>query len=115
MRLEITLPSKISATWNYNKRFSYGIKFAVNGSQYSVDGETSSGIPVNQVRFSRVTLGPELGYRLKGPLVFSLYGGMAVGRTYDFELEGGDGVDFSLDNGPFVSFKLSFRPQIGTQ
>jgi len=111
MRLDINLPSSLTAKWNYKKRFSYGLRFSVNGSLYSLDEQTGFGANVDQVRFSRVRLGPEFTYRLKGPLVFSLFGGMAAGRTYEFEVEGVDDVDFSLDSGPFFAVRISFNPQ----
>ena len=111
MRLNINLPSSISATWNYKKDFSYGIKLSVNGSQYSLDAQTATGEQVELTRFSRIRIGPEINYRLGGPLVFSLFGGMAAGRTYEFEIQGIDDVDFSLENGPFFAARLSFKPQ----
>ncbi|MEM9299165.1 MAG: DUF6268 family outer membrane beta-barrel protein [Bacteroidota bacterium] len=112
MRFDVNLPTSLSVKWNYKKRFSYGLKFSVNGSQYSLDEQTDFGAQVDQVDFSRVRLGPEIAYRAKGPLVFSVSGGMATGRTYEFEVEGVDDVDFSLDSGPFFAIRISFKPQV---
>ena len=112
VRFNVNLPSSLSATWNYKNPFSYGLRFSVNGSQYSLDEQTDFGAQVDQVRFSRVRLGPEITYRAKGPLVFSIFCGMAAGRTYQFEVEGLDDVDFSLDSGPFFAARISFKPQV---
>ncbi|MEO1255359.1 MAG: DUF6268 family outer membrane beta-barrel protein [Bacteroidota bacterium] len=111
MKLDINLPFLIRSIWNYQNPFSYGLKLSVNGSQYNFDEESFSGDQVDVANFSRIRIGPELQYRVKGPLVFTLYGGIAANRTYEFELNDGDKTDFSLDNGSFVSFRLSLKPQ----
>lgn len=112
MKLDINLPLLIQSMWNYQNAFSYGLKLSVNGSQYNFEEESFNGSEVNLARFSRVRLGPQLQCVIKGPLVFTLYGGIAANRTYEFELNGADDLDFSLDNGPFVSFRLSLNPQL---
>lgn len=111
MKLDINLPLLIQSMWNYRNAFSYGLKLSVNGSQYNFEDESFNGSEVDLARFSRVRIGPQLQYRIKGPLVFTLSGGIAARRTYEFELNGADDLDFSLDNGPFVSFRLSLKPQ----
>ena len=111
MKLDINLPFLIRSTWNYQNPFSYGLKLSINGSQYNFDEESFSGDQVDVANFSRVRIGPALQYRVRGPLVLTLYGGIAANRTYEFELNNGDETDFSLDNGPFVSFRLSLKPQ----
>lgn len=111
MKLDVNLPFLIQSTWNYQNDFSYAFKIAVNGSQYNFENQFFNGNEVDLANFSRIRIGPELRYRIKGPLVFSLFGGIAANRTYRFELTNGDELDFSLENGPFVSFRLSLRPQ----
>jgi hypothetical protein len=110
LRLDAYLPFLIQGMWNYQKPLSYGLRLSVNGSQYNIDDRTFNGAPVNLANFSRVRLGPEVQYRIKGPLVVSLFGGIAVNRTFEFELEGVEDLDFSLESGPFVSVKLALRP-----
>ncbi len=112
MKLDVNLPFLIQSIWNYQNTFSYGLKLSVNGSQYNFDEESFNGDQVDVANFSRLRIGPELQYRIKGPLVFTVYGGITVNRTYEFELIGADDVDFSLENGPFVSFRLSIKPQL---
>ena len=111
IKLDINLPFLIQPTWNYQNDFSYGLKLSVNGSQYNFDEESFNGDQVDVANFSRLRIGPELQYRLRGPLVFTLFGGITASRTYKFELNNGDALDFNLENGPFVSFRLSLKPQ----
>ncbi len=111
MKLDINLPLLAKMMWNYQNTFSYGWRIAVNGSQYNLNNKSFNGTEVDLARFSRVRLGPEFQYRIKGPLVLTLYGGIAANRTYDFKLIGSDDIDFSLENGPFISFRFSINPQ----
>lgn len=112
MKLDMNLPFYVKTMWNYPNRFSYGLKFDVNGSQYNLNNETFNGSEVDLLRFSRVRLGPEFQYRITGPLVFELFAGIAARRTYDFELIGSDDIDLSLENGPFISFRICIKPQV---
>lgn len=112
MKLDINLPFLVKAMWNYSNRFSYGLKFDVNGSQYNLNNETFNGSEVDLVRFSRVRLGPEFQYRIVGPLFIELFAGIAARRTYDFEIIGSDDIDLSLENGPFLSMSLYINPRL---
>ena len=112
MKLDINLPFLVRTMWNYSNRFSYGIKFDVNGSQYNFNNETFNGSEVDLVRFSRVRLGPEFQYRIVGPLFIELFAGIAARRTYDLEIIGSDDIDLSLENGPFLSMRLYIKPQL---
>ncbi|WP_194977029.1 DUF6268 family outer membrane beta-barrel protein [Aquiflexum lacus] len=112
MKLDINLPFFVKTRWNYTNRFSYGLKFDVNGSQYNLNNETFNGSEVDLLRFSRVRLGPEFQYRIIGPLVLELFAGIAARRTYDFELIGSDDIDLSLENGPFISFRVCIKPRV---
>lgn len=112
MKLDINLPFFVKTRWNYTNRFSYGLKFDVNGSQYNLNNETFNGSEVDLLRFSRVRLGPEFQYRITGPLVLELFAGIAARRTYDFELIGSDDIDLSLENGPFISFRFCIKPRV---
>lgn len=112
MKLDINLPFFVKTRWNYTNRFSYGLKFDVNGSQYNLNNETFNGSEVDLLRFSRVRLGPEFQYRITGPLVLELFAGIAARRTYDFELIGSDDIDLSLENGPFISFRVCIKPRV---
>lgn len=112
MKLDINLPFFVKTMWNYTNRFSYGLKFDVNGSQYNLNNETFNGYEVDLLRFSRVRLGPEFQYRIVGPLIIELFGGIAARRTYDFEIIGSKDIDLSLENGPFLSVRLYIKPQI---
>ncbi|WP_111672024.1 DUF6268 family outer membrane beta-barrel protein [Algoriphagus litoralis] len=112
MKLDMNLPFFVKTMWSYTNRFSYGLKFDVNGSQYNLNNETFNGSEVDLVRFSRVRLGPEFQYRIVGPLFIELFAGIAARRTYDFEIIGSDDIDLSLDNGLFLSIRLYIRPQL---
>jgi len=111
MKLDVNLPFLISTRWNYKNAFSYGLKLSVNGSQYNFEDESFNGNEVDVANFSRLRFGPEIQYRVKGPIVLTLFGGVAANRTYEFELNNADDLDFSLDNGPFISLRLSLKPQ----
>lgn len=78
IKLVINRPFFIKTTWNHKSSFSYGLKLSVNGSQYNIDNEVVNGVEVDVVNFSRLRIGPELQCRIKGPLVFTLYGGLAA-------------------------------------
>lgn len=115
MKLDMNLPFYVKTMWNYPNRFSYGLKFDVNGSQYNLNNETFNGSEVDLLRFSRVRLGPEFQYRIVGPLIFELFAGIAARRTYNFDIIGSDDIDLSLENGPFVSFRLYIKPRLGSK
>jgi hypothetical protein len=110
MKLDMNLPFFVKTMWSYTNRFSYGLKFDVNGSQYNLNNETFNGSEVDLVRFSRVRLGPEFQYRIVGPLFIELFAGIAARRTYDFEIIGSDGIDLSLENGTFIAARLRIKP-----
>lgn len=110
MKLYINFPFLVKTMWSYANRFSYGLKFDINGSQYNLNNQTFNGSEVDLVRFSRVRLEPEFQYRIVGPLFIELFAGIAARRTYDFEIIGSDGIDLSLENGPFIAAKLCFKP-----
>ena len=114
MRLDVNLPLLIRTMWNYKNPFSYGLKLSVNGSQYNFDNQNIGTNEVDLARLSRNRIGPEIQYRIKGPLVFTLFGGIAANRTYEFELTGSDDVDFTLENGPFIAVRLALKPQMKT-
>jgi hypothetical protein len=111
MRLDAYLPFQVQSMWNYKKPFSYGLSLSVNGSQYNIENQTFNGFSVDVANFSRVRFGPEVQYRIKGPLVITLFGGIALNRTFNFELEGTEDLDFGLEPGPFFSVKIALRPQ----
>lgn len=111
MKLDVNLPFLAQTMWNYQNSFSYGVKLSVNGSQYNFNNESFNGTEVKLAQFSRLRLGPEIQYRIKGPFVLTLFGGITVNRNYVFELEGGDTLDFGLENGPFLAAKISLKPK----
>lgn len=112
LRITATLPLVIRALWAYDKDFSYGLKFAVNGSQYNFDNETFNGNQADFANFSRVRVGPEIRFRTGNtPLLINLYGGITIRRRYEFDSVNADDLDLSLKNGPFFSVKLSLDPR----
>jgi len=112
MKLDLNLPFLMSVLWDYKKDFSYGIKLSLNGSQYNVEEETFNGNETDAANFSRIRVGPQIQHRLKGPIVIGAFAGMAVNRTFEFEVVDADDVDFSLENSPFVAVRLSLKPQL---
>lgn len=112
VKLDINLPFKIEAMWGYYNRFAYGVNISVNGSQYNFDNRTINGVEVDLAQFSRVRIGPQCDFRIKGPLVLSFQAGIAANRTYYFKTVAANDVDFDLDNGPFLAAKLLLRPPI---
>ncbi len=110
IKLTVNLPFLIQSTWNYQGNLAYSLKIAVNGSQYNFENEFYNEDQLDVVNFSRIRIGPELQYRIKGPLLVSLYGGIAANRTYDFELMNGDDIDLSLVNGPFIAARIFLKP-----
>jgi hypothetical protein len=111
VRYAITLPVFLQATWAYNKNLNYGIKFSVNGSQYNPAQDAQfNAISIDDVNFSRVLFGPELGIRLKGPVYLTLYGGISFRRVFKFNSNSGPDQDLGLNDGAFVSAKISIKP-----
>lgn len=110
VKLDINLPFKIEAMWGYKNRFAYGVNISVNGSQYNFDNRTINGVEVDLAQFSRVRIGPQCDFSIKGPLVLSIQAGIAANRTYYFKTVAANDVDFNLENGPFLAAKLLLRP-----
>jgi hypothetical protein len=111
-RYELTFPSYIQVTWNFDQRFSYALKASVNGSQFNASkGAEFNNIQVDAVNFSRILIGPEVNFRLKNQLYLSLYGGLAARRIFDLNSETGMNQDLGLQNMAFLSTKISIKPK----
>jgi hypothetical protein len=114
-KLNLALPFLVQAIWDHEKRLSYGIRLAVNGSQYNFNDEFVNGNEVLLANFSRTRFGPELIYKIKESLVVNLFGGTTLNRTYNFSLSSIDDLDFGLQNGPFAAIRLSIIPPMASE
>lgn len=111
VRYDIRLPISIRATWDYDAKFSYGLKLSVNGSQFNASqGAIYEGVPIDAVNFSRILLGPEFGIRLKEKLYLTLFAGVSLRRIFELKSENDLDQNLSLDNGLFFSAKISLKP-----
>ena len=80
---------------------------AVDGSQFNLN--TSDDLPFDNVRFSRVNLGPTVEYGMNEHVFFNLFTGFSANRVYDFTSSSQDDLDFGLENGFFASFGISLQ------
>lgn len=104
---ELVLPLGLRASWKAGDRWSYGLALTVNGSQYDPARDASfNGLPVDAVHFSRILLGPELKYRLRGPLWLSVSAGVVTRRIFDLRSERAADQDLGVQNGMFVATRL---------
>lgn len=112
VRYDLSLPLSAQATWAYDSKLSYGLKFNANGSQFnSPQGSEYNGMPVDAVNFSRILIGPELGLRLRGQLYITLYAGISTRRLFELNSDDSPTQDLSLNNGVFISGKISIKPK----
>lgn len=107
--LDVLLPAYLRIAWDVDKSFSYGLRISVNGSQYNINSLLTR-IPVESVHFSRVKLEPQIEYHVSQSILLWVSAGMAVGRTFNFDMENIDDRDFSLNNGTFASIGLKIVP-----
>lgn len=104
------IPSKIEALWSSKSgKVSYGVKAAVNGSQFNLTSDSSN--PVGNIRFSRINLGPVVNYQIKGPVYFTAFTGISMNRKYEIKSDLLGDLDFNSENGLFVSAGLFLAPQ----
>lgn len=100
-KLHVNLPVKVEGTF-IKEKFQYGLRIGLGGSQFNL--ETTATQPVDDIRFSRVNLGPVVNYGLTEHVFLSLFAGFSTGRRYDATSDTIGDFDFSSEDGPFVSF-----------
>lgn len=110
VQFQLNMPTLAQATWNYDKRLSYGIKIAVNGSQFNAARDAAyNQIPVDAFNFSRILIGPEVSIGLKNNLFLDFFGGLAVRRILELNSDSGNLSDLGLQNGLFFSTKFYLK------
>lgn len=115
IRMHLNFPFGAEFLHKPTDRFSYGLDLSLNGSQYNFNEVNVNGVEIDLARFSRVTLGPIINYRIKGPLWITLMGGVAANRAYRFKLANDESQSFDLNNGLFMATKISIKPNKRTK
>lgn len=107
---EFNFPQLIQAKWNTSGTFSYGIKMALDGSQFSLaDDAILRNSEVNALNFSRTILGPEVDINIINNLYFTIHGGFVTNRRFNFISDNGPEQDINVGDTGFVSATLSLK------
>lgn len=110
-RLNVLFPNGVSAHWSsVDSKWEYGFRLGLNGSQFNLSDTNMQ--QIDNVRFSRVNLGPSINYGLREGLYLQVFAGISVRRTYTITSKVAPDQDFGSDNGAFFAVSLFFRPPI---
>lgn len=112
--LDMVLPNKLSAMVKTNKNiFSYGVKVGLNGGVFNNSSEFQTvSNTIDEVGYSRLTIGPAITIRLKDAININLQGGMTINRRLEFIDSNNDIIDRTPQATPFLGFGISFVPKI---
>lgn len=112
--VDMVLPNKLSAMVNSKKNyFSFGIKAGLNGGVFNNSSmfQTVSGT-IDEVGYSRLTIGPAIRIRLKDAININLHGGFTVNRRLEFIDSNDEIIDRTPKATPFVGVGISFAPKL---
>lgn len=105
-KFHILFPTKIEGMF-VKENVEYGLRIGLAGSQFNL--ETTATQPVDDIKFSRINVGPAVSFGVSEHIFLSLFGGLSTGRKYDATSSTLGDFDFSSEDGFFLRFGLFFR------
>lgn len=111
MNLDIILPNKITVILHANK-FHYGFAATLNGGLFNNTSEVASiNDAIDEAGYSRVNLGPMLGYSISKSVLLNVAGGITTGRRLEFIDINESTIDRTPQTGPYFRVAFLIRPK----
>jgi hypothetical protein len=106
--INTTIPKSIEIIYSFSDHFDAGITGDVSGNQFRI-GKEDSPSKGNSLKYSKLTLGPTLKYKITKNLSLLLTGGFMQNRIYEsFDPDKNQLRDADLENGLFVDGGVSY-------
>lgn len=109
--LNAILPTNLNAYFRTpNERLKAGLRIRTIGSFININDQIISNNTIDKLSYTRINVGPLVEWKLAGPLVMELAGGITARRKFDFSTAEKNTVSFDSESGPFLTIGLSIAP-----
>ena len=106
--INTTVPKSIEIIYSFGNNFDAGIVGDVSGNHYRI-GKEDSPAKGNSLKYSTLTLGPIMKYKITKNFSLLLNGGFMLNRIYEsFDPDKNQLRDADLENGLFVDGGVSY-------